>query len=302
VELLEVSDLVRALDPDTGGRLPVDRDEVVDRLLAEGDRRGAAVVRRLPTDADGALDPAAVDAVLLRCHTQLQRLSEELQQGRRVADVLGPLLAAIRQQTGVARPRVVDVGSGLGHVVRWLAYHRPVGAVELVGCDFNESLVAAATALAEAEQLDCAFRTADALALEQPAHVVMSTGFVHHLRGDDLTTFLRRQEDTPAFAHWDIATGPLTRLGAWLFHRARMREPLARHDGVISARRAYDDAALVTALRDAVPDHVPLIVDASPRRNPLVAVLRPVLGLQPELVEPFLAACPATLRRRLHQP
>lgn len=47
---------------------------------------------------------------------------------------------------------------------------------------------------------------------------------------------------------------------------------------------------------------MPLLVDAAPGRNPLVAVLRPILGLRPDLVEPFLAACPPPLRRRVHRP
>jgi SAM-dependent methyltransferase len=299
VELLEVSDLVRAHDPTTGARLPVRRDELLDRLLAAGDRRGARVVRRLPVDGSGVLDPDGVDAVLLRCHRELQRLSEELQQGRRVADVLAPLLAAVREVTGVQRPRVVDVGCGLGHVVRWLAWHRPVGPVELVGCDLDRALLREADRLAEAERLDCVFVEGDALALDQPADVVISTGFLHHLRGDDLPAFLRRQQAVPAVAHWDIAPGPLTGLGARLFHRARMREPLARHDGVVSALRAYDDATVVGAVRCGAPGLVPLLVDASPGRNPLVAVMRPVLGLRPDLVEPFLDGCPPRLRRRV---
>jgi SAM-dependent methyltransferase len=298
VELLEVSDLVRAVDPDSGERLRVRRDDVLDRLRAAGDRRGMRVVARLPARPDGTLDPAGVDQVLLRCHTELQRLSEEMQQGRRVADVLRPLLAAVRERTGVQRPRVVDVGCGLGHVVRWLSWHRPVGPVELVGCDLDESLVAAAARLAAAERLDCAFLHADALSLDQPADVVMSTGFVHHLRGADLPAFLARQRDVAAYVHWDLATGPLTAIGARLFHQARMREPLARHDGVISALRAYDDATLVAAVRTGTPDMVPLVVDGSPRRNPLVTVLRPVLGLRADLVDPFFAAAPASLRRR----
>ena len=41
------------------------------------------------------------------------------------------------------RPRVVDIGCGLGHVLRWLAWHRPVGDVELVGCDLLDSPSAA---------------------------------------------------------------------------------------------------------------------------------------------------------------
>ena len=293
-----MSDLVRALDPETGERLPVRRDDVVDRLRAAGDRRGVRVAQRLPANADGVLDPVGVDEVLLRCHTELQRLSEEMQQGARVADVLRPLLTAVRDRTGVEQPRVVDVGCGLGHVVRWLSWHRPVGPVELVGCDLDESLVGAARRLAAAEQLDCSFLVADALSLDHPADVVISTGFLHHLRGPDLPAFLARQRTVSGYVHWDVATGPLTSLGARLFHQARMREPLARHDGVISARRAYDDDALVSAVRDATPDLVPLVVDPSPRRNPLVTVLRPIIGLRPDLVEPFLTAAPAGLRRR----
>jgi hypothetical protein len=182
-----------------------------------------------------------------------------------------------------------------------LSWHRPLGDVELVGCDFDESLITAARRQAAAEQLDCTFLVADALELGEPADVVISTGFLHHLRGADLTEFLRRQQDAHAFAHWDIATGPLTALGAWVFHQARMREPLARHDGVVSARRAYDDAALLTAVGASAPNRVPVIVDASPRRNPLVAIMRPVLGLEPDLVQPFIDACPPALRRRIRR-
>ena len=302
VELLEVSDLVRATDPVTGHRLPVRREAVLERLHAAGDRRGARVVQRLPVQSDGVLDPDDVDAVLLRCHVELQRLSEEMQQGRRVADLLSPLLAAVRAATGVERPRVVDVGCGLGHVVRWLSWHRPVGPVELVGCDLDASLVAESTRLASAERLDCTFLRADALSLAEPADVVISTGLLHHLRGADLSAFFACQDDRPAVAHWDLATGPLTSVGARLFHRARMREPLARHDGVVSARRAYDDHDLLVAVRAGAPSLAPLLVDAAPDRNPLVAVLRPVLGLRPDLVEPFLARCSTPLRRRISRP
>lgn len=294
---LEVSDLVRAVDPQSGQRLPVTRAAVLAQL--RDDRRGTRVVRRLPVVDGDVLDPSVVDATLLRAHGELQRLSEEMQQGRRVADVLGPLLAAVRRTSGRQRPRVVDVGCGLGHVVRWLAYHRPVGAVELIGCDLDEALLAEASRLAEAERLDCTFVRADALSLQDPADVIISTGFVHHLRDQDLVDFFGRQDSTAAIAHWDVATGPLTTLGARVFHRARMREPLARHDGVVSAQRAYDDQALLVALRQGAPALVPLLVDAAPRRNPLVAVLRPVLGLQPDLVEPFLEACDRPLRRRV---
>jgi SAM-dependent methyltransferase len=295
--LLEISDLALACSP-AGDRLPVGRDAVVSALRASRDRYGARVARHLPQDATGALDPAAVDAVLLRSHLQLQRLSEELQQGQRAAELLSPVLAVLRAQ-GVPRPRVVDVGCGLGQVLRWLSWHRPLGEVELIGCDLNQVLVEAATRLAQAEHLDCTFLAQDAFSLAEPADVVISTGFVHHLRGPDLVGALARQRDAAVVVHWDIAPGPLTGLGSLVFHVARMREPLARHDGVVSALRAHSDETLVAAVREALPAHVPALLDPSPRRNAMTAVLRPVLGIRADLVDPLLAALPAPLRRRL---
>ena len=81
-----------------------------------------------------------------------------------------------------------------------------------------------------------------------------------------------------------------------------MREPLARHDGVVSAQRAHPDDALLTAVRTGAPSLAPLLVDAAPGRNPLMAVLRPVLGVRPDLVEPFRARCRPPLRRRISGP
>jgi hypothetical protein len=163
-------------------------------------------------------------------------------------------------------------------------------------------MISAATALATNEALDCRFVHGDAFALPGAAEVVISTGFLHHLRGEDLVHVLSRQTQARAVVHWDIAPGPLTGLGARVFHWARMREPLARHDGVVSALRAHSDTTLVAALRQGLPEKVVLVLDAAPRRNPLIAVLRPVLALDPDLVEPFLAGCPPHLRRRLSRP
>jgi 2-polyprenyl-3-methyl-5-hydroxy-6-metoxy-1,4-benzoquinol methylase len=61
-----------------------------------------------------------VDALGLRVHRELQRLGEELQFGRRVAAVLGPVVAELRRSVG-SLVRIVDVGCGLGFVVRSLA-------------------------------------------------------------------------------------------------------------------------------------------------------------------------------------
>ncbi|MER5723373.1 hypothetical protein ABT043_15245 [Streptomyces sp. NPDC002418] len=117
---LEISDLITAVDPRTGRRLPVRRAEVIRQLRGSGDARAAALVAGLPVDADGILDPLAVDRLLISVHTELQRLNEELRMADRLVHVLGPLFAAIRTTTGQHGPfRLVDIGCGLGYLMGW---------------------------------------------------------------------------------------------------------------------------------------------------------------------------------------
>lgn len=289
-ELLEISDLIVAVDPETLERLPVRRAEVVHRLASAGDRRGAALAARLPADHRGVLDPGAIDALLLRVHAELQRLSVELQVTHRVGEILDPLLAALVGVGCVGS--VVDVGCGLGHVVRALAAGgRLPGDPDLIGCDLNPALVVAAQRLAADESLPCRFVHADALGLDVAPSVFLSTGVLHHFRGADLHRFFERQHATGAAAlvHLDVAPTSLTGIGAWLFHRTRMREPVARHDGVVSARRAHDDEVLVEAVRRAAPTMVPVVVDGRGSRCAVLRVLRAVLALRADLVDPFLA-------------
>lgn len=98
------------------------------------------------------LDPVAVDRLLVRVHTELQRLNEELHIARRFIEILLPMLTAARGSG--TRLRVVDIGCGLGFLVRSLASCGVLGPdVELVGVDFNQALVAEATRLAQDEHL-----------------------------------------------------------------------------------------------------------------------------------------------------
>ncbi|QFZ20214.1 methyltransferase domain-containing protein [Saccharothrix syringae] len=280
--VVEISDLVAVWDPGTGERVPVRRDEVVDRLRAAGDARAARIVARMPV-VGGVLDPVAVDRLLVRVHTELQRLNEELRMADRFAELLVPVLAAVRA-TGV-RPRVVDVGCGLGYLVRSLAASGVLGGdVELVGVDFNRALVAEAAGLAAEERLPCSFACGDAFAPAEPA-VYVSSGLLHHLPADRLAGFFQAQDraGAPAFVHYDIAATPLAPLGAWLFHRARMREPLGRHDGVASARRAHGDGVLLSAAARAEGLEV-FLFEPVRHANPCCAAMRPVVGVRPELV------------------
>ena len=265
------------------------QSDVVSALRQHGNRWAARWVSKLPA-TDGVLDPDHVDGLLVRCHAELQRLEEEFAQGRRLASVLRPLLEALRT-AGVEGPlRVVDVGCGTGFVLRWLAAHGELGDdVELVGCDYNAALLSVAQRTAEAEELRCRFVLGNAFTLEEPATVYTSTGVIHHFRGEDLVAFFRGQRSAKAFLHHDIQPSWLAPLGAWLFHVARMREPLARHDGTLSARRAYTGAELCAAAARALPELAVGMYDNERSLLPLMKVLRPVVGCVPEAVEAFRA-------------
>jgi SAM-dependent methyltransferase len=302
-ELPEISDLVIDFDEASLERRPVSRSRVVAELRALGMHGPARLVASWPARGD-VLDEAFVDGVLLRSHLELQRLSEEFQQGARVARLLGPVLRALREH-GVPGPhRVVDVGSGPGYVIRWLAANRArldLGDVELVGCDYNEPLVRAATRFAEDEGLDCRFVTANAFALDQPATIYLSSGVIHHVRGDGLARFLARQGGASAFLHTDIKPSWLAPLGAFIFHVARMREPLARHDGVQSAVRAHEGRALYEAATGACPERSTWIFDGAPSPLPILSVMQSLVSVKRELAPAFEREL-GGLARRLYTP
>ncbi|GAA2136605.1 hypothetical protein GCM10009760_16280 [Kitasatospora kazusensis] len=298
---LEISDLITAVDPDNGRRLPVRRAAVVEQLRANGDGRAARLVAGLPADQDGVLDPGAVDRLLISVHTELQRLSEELRIGERLVHLLGPLLTAIRAAGHAGPYRLVDIGCGLGYLVRWLAATNALGPdVELVGVDLDAALVGEADRLAHAEGLRCRFVHGNAFALPEAATVYVSTGVLHHFSEPALTEFFRAQADSPAlaFCHYDIAATGLAPIGAWMFHRARMRHPLGRHDGVASARRAHSDESLLRAAA-AASGMRPLLYEPRRAANPFCTTLRPVLGVRPHLEVPLRQALGRTSRRLL---
>jgi SAM-dependent methyltransferase len=287
---LEIIDLLWPVD-DGGSPLPVVRAEAAERLASLGQRRAARIVARMPA-ADGVLDPGYVDALGLRVHCELQRLSEELQLARRVADLLAPVVARVREARPGSPVRVVDVGCGLGYVLRWIAATAARGApalgpgIELVGADLNGSLVEAATALAERERLGCRFVRVDALCpgalIEDGARtVVISSGLLHHLPVAELDGFFAGQDalGVAAFAHWDIVPCLWSTLGAWVFHRARMREPVSRHDGVMSARRAHPASALLAAAEAGAPSYAARVLEGARWQPKAIDVLRPIVGV-----------------------
>lgn len=236
---------------------------------------------------DGWLGDDHVDRLLVAVHGEIQRLSEEFRHGARMAAHLRPVLATLR---GAGHPppyRVVDVGCGTGYVIRWLAAHAAEldPDVELVGVDLNPALVDAARGLAAAEGLRCRFAAADAFALTEPATVLISTGVVHHFRGADVGRFLAAHESSAAraFVHVDFQPSPIAPLGAWLFHRTRMRLAVSRHDGIRSAQRAHAPELLAREAATHAPGFATGIWGRRVRWTPLPCVLTSLIGVRHEL-------------------
>ena len=299
---LEIIDLLWPVDGD-GNRLPVVQAEAVERLASLGQRRAARIVARMPA-TDGVLDPGYADALGLRVHCELQRLSEELQLARRVADLLGPIVARVREANPGGLVRVVDVGCGLGYVLRYLAATATRGSpalgprIELVGADLNGTLVSAATELAEREGLTCRFVRADAflpgaVIEDGPRTVVISSALMHHLGVAELDGFFAAQGGlgVAAFAHWDIVPCIWSTLGAWMFHRARMREPVSRHDGVMSARRAHPASVLLAAAQAGAPGYTPRVLEAARWHPKAIDVLRPIVGMSAAMQSDGFSRC-----------
>ncbi len=285
---LELSDLIVDYDPDTLQRRPVRWQAVLEYFEARGNRAAARIVRSLPRRGE-LLDEAEVDQILVAAHMELQRLEEEFLHGQRILELVRALVTTAELH-GLARPyRIVDVGCGLGYVVRWLTCYGGLGAgVELIGVDYNARFIRAAQRLAEQEGLRCRFEVANAARLAEPTTCYISSGVLHHFHGSALVDFLACQGAAVAgFLHTDIRPSWITPFGAWLYHRARMREPLARHDGTLSALRAHSATTLLQAARSACPQLRLHIDDRG--TLPIFNVFQSLLGIRPELEQSFLA-------------
>lgn len=286
----EISDAIVSFDPITLQRKPVKKADVLVQFRELRNHEAVRIVEQMP-EQDGVLDPAAVDKILITSHCEMQRMSEEFQHGKRVAELLKPILNALRDG-GVKNPiRIVDIGCGTGFVIRWLAASGSLGDdVQLMGVDFNVALLNEAQRLATIENLRCKFEVANAFRLDEPATVFISTGILHHFRDEDLSYLLQQhcRAETCAFVHFDFHSSPMAPLGSWLFHAVRMREPLAKHDGVLSAVRAHKSRYLLDVTRRAAPEFVSAIYGTRLWRMPIPRVFHSLVGIRPKYQEAFL--------------
>jgi SAM-dependent methyltransferase len=287
----EISDAIVSFNPITLQRKPVKKSDILVQFTELGNHEAVRIVQQIP-EQDGALDPAAVDKILITAHCEMQRMSEEFQHGRRVAELLKPILNALRRGGAQSPIRIVDIGCGTGFVVRWLAANGSLGDdVELMGVDFNVALVNEAQRLAAIENLPCKFAVANAFQLDEPATIFISTGILHHFRDQDLSYLLQQhcRQETCAFIHFDFHSSPMAPLGSWLFHAVRMREPLAKHDGVLSAVRAHKSRYLLDVTRSAAPEFISAIYGTRLWRLPIPRVFHSLVGIRPEYREAFLS-------------
>lgn len=283
---LEISDLIVDYDPVSLTRRPVRRQDVITRLKEAKQPWGARIVEHLDVDEDGVLDPTEVDRVLLSCHAEIQRLHEESEQGHRSLSLLGPMIEVARAR-GISPIRVVDIGCGIGFVMRWLAAHHAAPDVEYIGVDYNATLIRAAQHLADVESLPARFIVGNAFELQEPAHIYTSTGVIHHFRGEDLHTFFAKQRGphTLGCAHFDIQASWASPIGAAIFHWARFHERVAHHDGLVSALRAHRGAPLLDALEDPTGEFAAMLFDNQDRFVPIFRIMQAAVGWRAELVD-----------------
>jgi SAM-dependent methyltransferase len=287
----EISDRIVSFNPQTLARESVRKQDVIREFMSLGNHRAANIVQGLPASSEDILDEEAVDDLLVGVHCEMQRMSEEFQQGRRVAELLNPLLRTLREHELGDRIRVVDIGCGTGFVVRWLSANAELGRdVELVGADYNPALVKEARRLAAAENLSCRFEIANAFQLAEPAAIFLSTGILHHFRGPALVDLFKQHNrpETCAFLHFDFHASLLAPFGSWLFHRVRMREPLAKYDGVLSAVRAYPSEELLSGARTGAPEFTSAIYGTRLWGSPIPRAFHALVGILPQFRESFI--------------
>jgi len=285
----EVSDVIVAYDPGTLQRVPIRKQEILQ--LFQDNRQAASIVARIPERA-GFLDRVAVDRLLVQVHWEMQRLAQEFHHGARILELLKPVIAAIRCHHAQQTLRIVDVGCGIGYAIRWLAAKSQLTeqGVELTGVDLNSTLIAEANRLARSERLPCRFFHGDAFSRQYAGEIYISTGVVHHFRGDMLKEFFCRQngEGTLAFLHYDFHPWWLAPFGSWFFHILRMRTALARHDGVLSTVRAHSAVTLLEAARGSLPGFACGMYGTRIWGTPVPRVFHTLLGIRrafvPDLV------------------
>jgi ubiquinone/menaquinone biosynthesis C-methylase UbiE len=200
-------------------------------------------VRRLPATPellDGPLDDVAALRGNLR---DLRRVNRYLGGSLLSGQAVDVLLAGKRGPHSL-----LDVGTGAADIPLALLRAAAAGGRDLriVGLDSRPEVLEAARSIDPrlGDLRNLQLSTADARALPYPDRtfdIVHASLVVHHLEPVEAVAFLQeaRRVARLGVVVNDLVRGRLQWAGAWLLTRLATRNPLTRHDGPLSVRRAY---------------------------------------------------------------
>jgi hypothetical protein len=175
---------------------------------------------------------------------------------------LGGVRLVLRELARVMRDppspvRILDVGTGYADIPRAIAcWARRRGvAVEIEALDRSPEIVRLAREACR-HYPEIRVRVGDALGLRHgvgPAHVVLSSLLLHHMEGDEPVRLLRGLDRAASRAVIvnDLRRGWLALGATWAGLRLLSAEPLIRHDGPLSVRRAFTPAEALALAREA---------------------------------------------------
>ena len=285
-EKSEISDLIVQYELSTLQRKPVCREEALQKCSSWYAR---SIIRSIP-HKEGVLCDTAVDMILLDSHKELQRLWEEFFHAQRIAMIVKVLVKSLRSIGVKKRIRLVDIGCGIGYVLRWLAAHNVASEdISLLGVDFNETLISYAQDLAQAEQLDVQFQVGNAFNLNVDVDIFISSGVLHHFPNETLSLFFQQQAKCKplAFAHFDPQYSWATPIGSFIFHFSRMRTSLARYDGWLSAVRSHSGPFLESAARQNIQEMSLYRYNPPIKCFPLIRTMTGVIAIHPSASSVF---------------
>ena len=154
-----------------------------------------------------------------------------------------PTLRWLAEETrGRPHCTILDVGFGHGDMLRRIAHwaRRRGLRVSLHGADINPRSAPIAAAATD-PALGITWHTGDASALALRPDVVISSLVAHHLTDAELIGFLGWMEQV-ATVGWfinDLHRHPVAWHGYRLLARVMAVDPIVRHDGALSVRRAF---------------------------------------------------------------
>jgi hypothetical protein len=159
------------------------------------------------------------------------------------------------ESTDRARPVIIDVCAGGGDLPLRALSGRPGMPCRIIAVDRAASTLRAARAAAHGESRLLLVR-ADARRLpfrDGSVDAAVSTLAAHHFSGDDAARMLAEMRRCArGFAGAaDLVRGRLHLLGAWLLTTLILRNPMTRHDAVLSVRRAFSREEFAALARDA---------------------------------------------------